>query len=311
MNEKSARPTHRRILTLFPGALGDLLCCWPALDTLRRATGAALTLVARDAWFAALPPDDLTALSIERREVADLFGSGPLAPATRALLHGFARVESWTGSGDENFARRLADAAATAAVAVHPFRALRSGEHAAQYFARCLGIEAIVGALPVRAAAARWADGLWSAAGLGDETLVIHSGSGSARKNWEGMNAVAERWRAAGGHVIALRGPADRERAQTIAHDAEIDSAPLDRVAAVLARSSRYLGNDSGISHLAGQIGARGVAVFGPSDPIAWRPLGQGVRVLHAPDACARCGGDRFCVHRLSPGDVLAALERA
>ena len=312
MNQHSACAARPRILALFPGALGDLLCCWPALDSWRRHTGAALTLAARDAWFDALPhDDDLAALSIDRREVADLFGSAPLAAATRTLFNGFTRVASWTGYGDANFARRLADATGTAAVAVHPFRALRRGEHAAQYYARCLGVDAVGCSLPVRAAAAQWVDRLWNAAGLDERTLVIHAGSGSAGKNWEGMSAVGAGWRADGGQVIVLRGPAEHENAAAIAHDIDVDNEPLDRVAALLARTSRYLGNDSGISHLAGQVGARGIAVFGSSDPIAWRPLGDGVRVIHAPDACAQCGRDRFCVHRLSPDDVLAALRRA
>ena len=57
-----------------------------------------------------------------------------------------------------------------------------------------------------------------------------------------------------------------------------------------------------------GGIGARGVAVFGPTDPLQWRPLGEGIRVLHAPQPCRRCGADRFCTHRLAVADVVAAL---
>src|SRR5215813_4552106 len=99
---------EQNVLALFPGALGDLLCCWPALEGLRQARGARLTLAARDAWFDALPDGALTPLSIERREIGDLFGSAPLRDATCRLFAGFARVESWTGHGDDNFARRLA-----------------------------------------------------------------------------------------------------------------------------------------------------------------------------------------------------------
>lgn len=303
-----SRTAHAQVLALFPGALGDLLCCWPALQGLRRAAGATLTLAAREAWFGALPEGAVTPRSIDGREIAQLFGSGPLPDATRALFSGFARVESWTGHGDDNFAQRLAQASGSA-VAVHPFRALRPGEHASQYYARCVGVSPTVEPLSVRADAAAWADELWRRHGMGIDTLVIHGGSGSARKNWEGMSAAAAAWRAGGGQVIALYGPAEDERARSTAHDVAVRDERLDRVAALLARAPRYLGNDSGISHLAALVGARGVALFGPTDPRAWRPLGDGIRVLCARDPCRRCGADRFCTHRLAVADVVDALR--
>ncbi len=302
-----SRREHARILALFPGALGDLLCCWPALEGLRRATGAALTLAARDAWFAALPADAVTPLSIDRPELSDLFRSGPLQDATRSLFAGFARVESWTGHGDGGFAHRLAEASGLA-VAVHPFRALRPGEHASQYYGRCVGVVPVVEALPIRPAAAVWADALFRRHAPGVDTLVLHPGSGSARKSWEGMAAAAAAWRERGGPVIALCGPAEDEQPLTMPHDVAVRSERLDRVAALLARAPRFLGNDSGLTHLAARVGARGVALFGPTDPRAWRPLGDRVRVLYAPQVCPRCGADRFCTHRLAVGDVVDAL---
>lgn len=299
--------TLERVLALFPGALGDLLCCWPALQALR-ATGAALTLAAHEAWFDALPSGAVTPLSIDRREIADLFGGGPLADGTRALLSDFTRIESWTGYGDDNFASRL-DTASGGSVAVHPFRAFDRGEHASHYYARCLGVLPLVDRLPVRAEAAAWTKMWWPQHRLGPRTLVIHAGSGSARKNWEGMAEVATAWRAGGGQVLSLCGPVESERGSVLAHDAAVRGERLDRVAALLARAPCYLGNDSGISHLAGLVGARTVALFGPSDPRAWRPLGDGVRVLHAPDTCRPCGPDRFCTHRLSVAAVLEVLR--
>ena len=299
----------QRTLALFPGALGDLLCCWPALEGLRNR-GAVLTLAAREAWFAALPENAVTALSIERREIADLFGTVPLRRATRELFAGFARVESWTGYGDANVARRLAELSLGGA-SVHPFRDLRPAEHASEYYARCVGVAPVVRRLPVRPPAAEWADALWRRHALGDDVLAIHPGSGSARKNWQGMAELAERWRARGAGVVAIAGPAEADQPPPLRDAVLVRDEPLDRVAAALARAARYLGNDSGISHLAGMVGARGLALFGPTDPVAWRPLGAGIRVLAAPHACDRCGADRFCAHRLPVDAVLAALSQS
>jgi ADP-heptose:LPS heptosyltransferase len=46
-------------------------------------------------------------------------------------------------------------------------------------------------------------------------------------------------------------------------------------------RSARvYVGNDSGITHLAAAAGAPVVAIFGPTDPAVWAPRGDRVRVI-------------------------------
>ena len=295
------------LLALFPGALGDLLCCWPALQALRRSSGAPLTVAAHDAWLEVLPAEAVTPLSIERREFADLFGSDPLQQATRTLLGRFARVESWTGYGNALFATRLA-AASGGPATVHPFRALRSGEHAVQAYARCLDVVPTIERLPLRAAAAEWAATLWRRHRLGPHTLVIHAGSGSPRKNWEGMAELTAAWRVRGGQVVSLSGPAEDQCWTPPPHDVSLHAERLDHVAALLARAPRFVGNDSGISHLAARLGAPTLALFGPSDPHAWRPRGDRVRVLHAPEACRRCGPDRFCTHRLSVAEVLDAL---
>lgn len=299
-----------RTLVLFPGALGDLLCCWPGLQGLALA-GESVTLCARPDWAAVLPADGVAArVSFDRREIAELFSSGPLTRAPAAILGGHQRVISFVGAGDGQFAARLA-AVAGAAPALHPLRGMRPGQHASDYFARCLATTPGPEHLPVADGAREWCDELWRTHRLGSQVLVLHTGSGARRKVWEGAAGVAETWLDTGGEVIALAGPAEREPSTPTAKaTVSLHNVALPLVAAVLRRSARFLGNDSGISHLAGLVGARGVAVFGPSDPSMWRPLGGGVDVLCAPASCARCGPERLCTHRVPVDAVLAALVR-
>jgi ADP-heptose:LPS heptosyltransferase len=61
---------------------------------------------------------------------------------------------------------------------------------------------------------------------------------------------------------------------------ARLDHPTLDDLAGRLAGCRAYVGNDSGVSHLAGLCGARTVALFGPTSPTVWRPLGPRVTVL-------------------------------
>ena len=116
--------------------------------------------------------------------------------------------------------------------------------------------------------------------------LVIHPGSGSLKKNWplERFVAVAEAW---GGDVTFILGPAEIERGFI----SEIpDCIPvlypgsLAELADILKRAVLYLGNDSGVSHVASMCGARCVVLFGPTDPDVWRPVGDGVIVVGSCD---------------------------
>jgi ADP-heptose:LPS heptosyltransferase len=56
----------------------------------------------------------------------------------------------------------------------------------------------------------------------------------------------------------------------------------LVELAGLLACSKGCFGNDSGLSHLAGAVGARTIALFGPTREEHFRPLGPSVKVVQA-----------------------------
>src|SRR5207302_6593132 len=120
-----------------------------------------------------------------------------------------------------------------------------------------------------------------SAAGLDRPFVVLHPGSGSPVKNWpaERFGQVMDGlMRQHGMPSVVLGGPADAEVLQ-ILHDRGTPGSPVvvDRpllvVAAILQRAVAFLGNDSGLAHLAGLLGVPTLALFGPSDPVLWAPL--------------------------------------
>jgi ADP-heptose:LPS heptosyltransferase len=306
-------PSTDNVLVLFPGALGDFVCFLPTLEALRRRHAGPMRVVAQPALLDLLRIRDTTTVSIHRSAIASLFADNtPISDAARALLGGFGAVYSWTGARSAQFATRL-QSISTGRVGVYRFRGMRHGEHAVDYYARCVGFE---GSPPVEApkisADGEWAAEFLRAHGWAEHTiLVVHPGSGAPRKNWQGFADVCRSWRRRyGDSVVVLQGPAEMENNSGICWDGiGVQELTLPRVTALLQQSAQYVGNDSGISHLAAAAGTRATVLFGPTDPLMWAPRGKRVRILHAPTPCEYCGIDVFCTHRLPIEDVIAALE--
>jgi len=119
--------------------------------------------------------------------------------------------------------------------------------------------------------------------------FAVHPGSGGKRKNWplDHCTALIEKlYRAFDARFFIIEGPADGniiEQARP-----QLQSMPvsflagleLPLLAAILARCALYIGNDSGITHMAAAAGAPTVAVFGPTDPAVWGPRGEKVAIV-------------------------------
>lgn len=121
--------------------------------------------------------------------------------------------------------------------------------------------------------------------------IVMHPGSGGREKNWplEHFITVA---RKSTSPVTFLGGPAEQERGLDRALSQEGFSVTrpesLQELASILYEAERYLGNDSGVSHLAAFMGTQSIVLFGPTDPRVWRPLGEWVTVMSSPDRTMR-----------------------
>ena len=308
VSPKSERVAQtERVLVIFPGALGDLVCLGPALRTLaRRHRDATVELMAREE-LARFAVDRIgfarigfarigitRGHSIDRREIAALFAENPDLTGAARFFRPFTRIYSFFASDDARFRAALEAAAAPGAVSVHAFRPARRGHAAAGYLEEigARGMlpdghpDARIEVLPDDIAEARQA---LARLGLGDTRVVLlFPGSSSAHKNWPAenfaalANALPPPLRA-----LVMLGPAERAieprlMPLLVARGvAWLRDQPLGTVAGLARIAAGFVGNDSGVSHLAAAAGAPGVAIFGPTDPDRWRPLGR-VRVLWA-----------------------------
>lgn len=124
--------------------------------------------------------------------------------------------------------------------------------------------------------------------GVAARPILLHPGSGGRDKCWKTdcFVELSEVLRRRGFLPIFVLGPVEMERfpADEIRslRDATktIESPALELLAGLIAEAGLFVGNDSGVSHLAAAVGAKTLALFGPTNPALWRPLGENVRIV-------------------------------
>jgi len=246
------RKTHRRLM-IRPGAIGDFIVSLPALLHLR----APYTEV----WTGG-PNLSLVRFADARRSIIssglDRLGLG--SDEVLARLSEFDSIVSWYGANRPDFRSCVADRGL-------PFEfhqalpAVGSGVHAVDYY--CSQVGAPTNMVP------RIETGAVEQHG----SVVIHPFASNLRKRWPGGAS----FRLPGAKLVKLRGPDE--------HLADALHIPdLFELARFLAGARVYIGNDSGITHLAAAVGVPTIALFGPTDPSVWAPRGPAVKIIHRAD---------------------------
>ncbi len=275
----------RKEILVRGGALGDFILTLPLLRGLA-ATGRSVLLVARPAFRCLLPAElagGVRFLDGDSLEAAGLYGPPEkMSPRLRSWLAG-ARVHLFLRP-DLRLAEGLARAGAAGVVWHDPRPA--APPHAAERFLRAAGLPALPGLhqAPLREPG-RFGNEQGAEAGPG---LWLHPGSGSAVKNWpvSVFAKFAAAWRRIhpSGVAYASFGPADSALLAPFCSAAaeagvrvEIIIRPaLDRLRDLMARHADfYVGNDSGVSHLAAALGIPCLVLFRATSPAVWRPLGR------------------------------------
>lgn len=272
-------------LAIHPGALGDVLLAVPALRALRAAADGPLVLAAQPRIGAML-----TGLAVVDDHLPfDTLGLDALfvdGTSRRPQLPAAGRVVCWFGARDPGFVRRLRALAPEAVVASATGDGRPVWSHllatvvappgdwrrpiAVPEAVRALGAETLVGAGAV--GPPPW--------------LVVHPGAGSPAKCWPAaafarvVTTVAARARM---NVLVHQGPADAAAAGDLrrhlgAGAVWLAEPALLALAGALAGAQAYLGNDSGVSHLAAALGVPALVLFGERH-LAWRPWSAAARV--------------------------------
>jgi len=125
--------------------------------------------------------------------------------------------------------------------------------------------------------------------------IILHPGAGAPEKCWPRDDATElARWLSREGHRIrVLIGPVERERERDSSWEevagraALLPRCPTESLPDLLVACDFFVGNDSGVSHVAAATGVPTIAIFRSTDPRRWSPLGPRVRTLRdCPPGC-------------------------
>ncbi len=318
-----------RILVIRLSSMGDVVLATPALRWIKQQRPEArITFLTKPAFAPLLEghPD---------LEACWQLGPGMLARIRAARfdavldLHGKLRSRVFSAlSGaprrarQENYAlnRRLRVWAKGLKLQQPPDVTLR-GVRAA---ARLLGLPAPASApeplIRVAPAAAAWAEQFLAQSGLKAPLIAVAPGASHATKRWPVERIAA----ALGGPCLLLGGPGDEAACGQVAAalpGSAVAAGKTDpqQLAALLARSSALLCNDSGPMHVARALGVPVLALFGPTvEAFGFHPRGPRDKVLSMDLPCKPCSvhgtdrcplGTHACMTGITETDVSKALH--
>jgi len=285
-----------RILLIRPGALGDVVLTLPAVQALEQQTAeACVEMVGNDAAVRLLCGRSAVRAvwSFDALDVGLFHASVEPAEDTAKWLGEYDLIVNY-GAADSAFAQNLSRLGRGRVFHCETRPGPGIPMHMSEWLQQpmlSLGLALCTDAPRLRliqedqSQAASWREERGLRNG---RAVALHPGSGSAGKNWpaDRFAAVASCLAAANYQVVLVRGPADAmsaravQRAMGAVPSTLASDLPLPILAAVLERCAAYIGNDSGISHLAAAVGLPVVAIFGPTDPKVWAPRGQAVKVV-------------------------------
>jgi heptosyltransferase-2 len=104
------------------------------------------------------------------------------------------------------------------------------------------------------------------------------------RKIWPGFAGLSRRLTDLGILTVVCPGPGEDARAASVLpRSIRLEGLDLGVYAAVMTQARAVVANDTGPGHLAAAVGARLVAVYGPTSTMLWAPLGNNVTLLRHP----------------------------
>jgi ADP-heptose:LPS heptosyltransferase len=325
------------ILILHQGALGDFILALPTLANLRKALPQARCVIMGYPRILELVDKRYYAeevLSIDQKGMASFFVQG--GPLDRSLSQFFSQFDLtvvFGKGGGVTIAENLKRVCRGGILQINSFPPWDEKIHVTDHLLSELSrhgfpMDEKKPRLYLNGSDREWGKEFWSANAVKPEErremIVIHPGSGSKKKVWpvgrflELSHHLQERLHS---KLLVVIGPAEGGETQRLFEGMKLHppifarGLSLLQLASIMEDCRLFIGNDSGVSHLAAALGIPVLAVFGPTDPEVWSPRGQKVVVVRREIPCSPCPQERFfqcghsdCLKEVSVGDVLRGV---
>ena len=273
------------ILLVRTGGLGDSVLTLPVANYIRHLyPGTHLHVLGNETMLSVARLSGMfdSFYSLETGDFYRIYSCEYPSDFLRSFFSQFRDVYFFTAADKEKITSTVITSGAHSCYVLNPHLPTNWHRHAVEYLITILGNS--YGCLP--------AEDFCNIRNENSENgkrrgMVIHPGSGSLTKTWpfERFIRVAEE---SSLPVSFLLGPAEIERIgeKDLAGNrfTVFRSDSLDEVYHMLSGAEVYLGNDSGISHLASLCDTKSVVLFGPTDPVLWKPFGRKVTIVSSHD---------------------------
>jgi len=333
----------KSVLIIHQGALGDFILALPTLGTLRQAFPKARTVIMGFPRILELVEkrfytDEI--ISVDQKGMASFFvRGGELDPGLSQFFRTFDLIVAFGKDETGAILSNLHRVCEGRVIHLNLFPPWNERIHMTDHLLRELrryhfSVEGQNPKLYLTPSDQAWGKGFCRKKGLTDEektkVTLLHPGSGGRKKVWpleRFVDLFHYLQKHAGSRIFIILGPAEGTEIQKAFEEIQWDlgsSSPvllkglsLLGLASVMEGCRLYIGNDSGITHMAAALDIPTLAIFGPTDPLLWSPRGKKVVVVRKEIECSPCPQEKFfqcqqieCLQRVDMEDVLEGLKQ-
>ena len=321
------RDTDKRLLILHQGALGDFITTFPALLGLRHHYShiAAICRTQFGSLAAHLELID-EYFSIDAACFASFY-TERICPQATELLNRFDAILLFTFSSD--LEASISTVKAKNVYRIRPRPQPQANIGVADFLTQKVDRSGMIGtqeknnSFTARVSEAQRRRFPELKYGRPDR-IIISPGAGSPKKCWPLKNflQLSDKFMAQGLTPEFLLGPVEMESRELNdlrnASDISVHSThTLPDLVTLLGASDAFIGNDTAVAHLAAFLGMATVVIFGPTNPVQWRPYGPRVEIARPDIDCSPCTealSDKCdhmrCLSEISVDRVMSAFDK-
>jgi len=332
-------PAVQSFLAIHQGALGDFILALPALGSVRKAFPHARSAIMGYPRILELVEKRFYAeeiFSIDQKGMAAFFVREGTLDFT--LLHFFKRFDLiivFGRDGEGAVVGNLRKICQAQIIPINSFPPWDGKVHVTDHLVKqfsLLGFPAsdLNPRLHLNESDRDWARDFWKNKGVPPEerskVIILHPGSGSKKKVWpldrfvELAHTLQDH---SGSKILIILGPAEGPEVERAFEGAKLSGFVVARGLTLLQLGSVmegcwfYVGNDSGVSHMASALRLPTIVIFGPTDQRVWSPRGEKTFVVRKEVPCSPCPQERFfqckdfeCLRGIEVEEVLKGLEK-